>query len=235
MGITNSIKKQITSNYTNTMVNAAGRREQIKAELLAQAEQLLAGFDTYDTVEEDASKNYIAKQFVGQDGNNITLIRYRADGLTEEQLEQWRQDPTAVQAAMNSKMTRVILPEDEGQKVVLIKMKMPMVISNRSIVTCYYEDQKEDGTRILLNSSRGNEQIQAANADKIGKDVVASIGINYLSTKAYDGGIELIQINHSDPNGSIPGFMKSKMAKNAAKGLLNLVAYLQTGAKPSDN
>ena len=78
------------------MVNATGRREQIKAELLAEAEQLLAGFDTYDTVEEDASKNYIAKQFVGQDGNNMTLIKYRADGLTEEQLEQWRQDPTAV-------------------------------------------------------------------------------------------------------------------------------------------
>ena len=65
------------------MVNAAGRREQIKAELLAQAEQLMAGFDTYDTVDEDASLNYIAKQFAGEDGNNITLVKYRADGLTE--------------------------------------------------------------------------------------------------------------------------------------------------------
>ena len=132
-------------------------------------------------------------------------------------------------------MTRVVLPEDEGQKVVLLKIKMPMVISNRSIVACYYEDQKEDGTRILMNSSRGNEQIQAANADKIGKDVIASVGINYVSMKAYDGGIELCQINHSDPNGSIPGFLKSKMAKKQAKTLLDLVTYLQTGAKPSDN
>ena len=70
-------------------------------------------------------------------------------------------------------------------------MKMPMVISNRSIVTCYYEAQKEDGTRMLMNSSRGNEEIQAANASKIGKDVVATIGINYISWKAYNGGIEL--------------------------------------------
>ena len=208
------------------MVNAAGRREQIKAELLAQAEQLMAGFDTYDTVEEDASKNYVAKQLAGQDGNNITLIKYRADGLTEEQLEQWTRDPSAVSAAMDSKLTRVVLPEDEGHKVILMKLKMPMVISNRSIVTCYYEAQKEDGTRIIMNSSRGNEEIQAANADKIGKDVVANITLNYVSMKAYDGGIELCQINQSDPNGSIPGFMKSKMAKNKAKMLLNLVNYL---------
>ena len=92
---------------------------------------------------------------------------------------------------MNSKLTRVALPDDEGHKVYLLKMKMPMVISNRSILTCYYEAQKEDGTRILMNSSRGNEEIQAANASKIGKDVVASIGINYVSWKAYNGGIEL--------------------------------------------
>ena len=101
-----------------------------------------------------------------------------------------------------------------------------MVISNRSIVTCYYEAQKEDGTRIIMNSSQGNEEIQAANADKIGKDVVANITLNYVSMKAYDGGFELCQINQSDPNGSIPGFMKTKMAKNKAKMLLNLVNYL---------
>ena len=56
---------------------------------MTQADQLLAGFDSYNTVEEDASKNYIAKSLVGQDGNNITVTKYRADGLTEEQLEQW--------------------------------------------------------------------------------------------------------------------------------------------------
>jgi len=50
----------------------------------------LAGFETYDTVEEDASKNYIAKSLMGQDGNNIIMTKYRADGVTEEQLEQWR-------------------------------------------------------------------------------------------------------------------------------------------------
>ena len=133
---------------------------------------------------------------------------------------------------MNSKLTRVLLPDDEGHKVYLLKMKMPMVISNRSIVTCYYEAQKEDGTRVLLNSSRGNEEIQAANADKIGKDVIASIGLNYISWKAYDGGIELVQINHSNPGGSIPGFMKSKSATRAANNLIHLVNYLQTGAKP---
>ena len=46
-----------------------------------------------------------------------------------------------------------MLPDDEGCKVVLMKMKMPMVISNRSILTCFYEAEKEDGTKIKLHSS----------------------------------------------------------------------------------
>ena len=157
------------------------------------------------------------------------MIKYRADGLTLEQLEQWRQDPTNIAVQMNSKLTRELLPDDEGHKVVLLKIKMPMVISNRSTVTCFYEAEKEDGTKIVMSSSQGNESITTDNAAKIGKDVVANSVISYTSYKPYDGGIELQQLVENDPCGSIPAFMKNKGAKRAANNLLNMVNYLQTG------
>ena len=199
--------------------SSAGRRAQIKEELMTMTDQLWANFETYDTVLEDASKNYIAKQTIGEGGNIVNLIKYRADGLTEEQWSQWTASPTIVAAALNPKLTRIELPDDEGHKVVLLKMKMPMVISNRSIVTTFYEHTKEDGTKLIFHSSRGNEEIAAANADKIGKDVVGNNVITHMSFKPYEGGIELQQCVQMDPAGSIPSFIKNKMAKRMANGL----------------
>ena len=66
------------------MVQATNDREAIKQELLAQADTLFASFDTMETVLEDASKNYLAKQHIGDDNTAVTLVKYRADGLTEE-------------------------------------------------------------------------------------------------------------------------------------------------------
>ena len=111
-------------------------------------------------------------------------------------------------------------------------MQMPVMISNRSIVTCFYDAEKEDGTKIKMHSSRGNDEIARANAAKIGKDVIGNMGITYMSWKPYEGGIELQNLVEMDPAGSIPGFIKTKMAKRMANGLLVLVDYLQTGNKP---
>ena len=208
------------------------RREQVKQELLAKADQLWAAFETYDVVLEDASKNYIARQTMSEEGIICTMMKYRCDGLTLEQWEQWRQDPTLVATQLNPKLQRELLPDDEGHKVILLKMKTPLVISNRSIITCFYEAEKEDGTKIIFHSSRGNEEIAAANAAKIGKDVIGNNAITYMSWKPYEGGIELQNLTEMDPCGSIPDFIKKKMAKRMANGLQILVDYLQTGAKP---
>ena len=129
---------------------------------MARAEQLWAAFETFDVILEDASKNYIARQTVSDEGIPCGMIKYRCDGLTLEQWEQWRQDPTALGVAMNDRLTREVLEPDEGHQVVHMMMKMPMIISNRSIITCFYEQEREDGWRTLFHSSQGNEQIVAA-------------------------------------------------------------------------
>ena len=66
----------------------------------------------------------------------------------------------AVQVAMNEKLTATRLDDSEGCKVYHLQMKMPMMISNRSILTCFYEHENEEtGYRIVVHSSQGNEAI----------------------------------------------------------------------------
>ena len=122
------------------MVEAApSGRAQIQQELLAKADALFATWDTAPTVFEDASRNYVAKQVIQSNNQGVTLIKYRADGLTLEEWERWRQDPTAIGCAVNPKVTRTVLPEVDGHKCVHVKMKMPVLISNRSIISTFYE------------------------------------------------------------------------------------------------
>ena len=156
------------------MVEALSGRATTQQELTTIVDGLLASWDTLPTVLDTPATHYIAKQAVGDDGVS-TLIKFRCDGLTEAHMTKFIEDPMVVARALNPKMTPEYLADDEGCKVVHIKMKMPMLISNRSIITCIYRYTKEDGTNVLMHSSRGNEAIATARASSIGKDVMASI------------------------------------------------------------
>ena len=101
--------------------------------------------------------------------------------------------------AVNNKLTRIELPDDDGHKVRLLKMKMPMMITNRSTLTCFYRREREDGTKLVFHSSRGNEELIAANADQIGGDVVTNNALTYMAWKPYEGGMEITHIVKMDP------------------------------------
>jgi len=215
------------------MVEASSDRAHIKQSLLTMAANLFAQFDNFETVVNHEDKHYIAKQFF-EDGSGCTMIKYRADGLTEEEWNRWRDDPTAVTLQLNSNASRVLLPDDHGHKIVQLKMKMPLMISNRSIVTCFYDHETEDGWKMKFHSSQGNEHIVEANAASIGKDVVASNIIVYFQWRPYEGGMEIWHVQRMNPNGSLPDMFKKKMGKRMANVLLDIVAYLKSGAAPPE-
>ena len=109
---------------------------------------------------------------------------------------------------------------------------MPVMISNRSTLTTFYETTKSDGFEVLFHSSQGNEALIEANQAQIGSDVVTNNVLTWMEFKPYDGGIELKHIVKMDPNGMIPGFIKDKAAKRLANTLLIIVDYLQNGTVP---
>ena len=214
------------------MVEAAGGRAAIATELITLADSIIAQWDTAEVLLDEPEKNYTAKKVEAEDGIVVTLIKYRVEGLTEQQWETWSADPSVVSAAVNPKLTRIELPDDEGHKVRLLKMKMPMMITNRSTLTTFYRQEKEDGTKLLFHSSKGNENLIAANADQIGSDVSTNNVLTYMAWKPYEGGMDLTHIVKMDPAGSIPDFIKKKAAARLANSLQIIVNYVKDGTVP---
>ena len=106
------------------------------------------------------------------------------------------------------------------------------MISNRSTLTTFYEFEKEDGTKIVLHSSMGNEALVQANNKQIGKDVVTNNVITFMSWKPYDGGIYFEHIVKMDPCGMIPGWLKKKGATRTTRNLQMIIDYLVNGTIP---
>ena len=107
------------------------------------------------------------------DKGALTVAKHRADGYTQEKFLQWKDDQIGAQAAMNARMTPEKIDDIEGHPTYHLKMNMPMILSNRSIITTQYETKDDEGNIIVINSSQGNEKVIEARKAQIGSDVVA--------------------------------------------------------------
>ena len=213
------------------MVEAGGRAE-IKSSLLAEAERLWGLWDTAETILDEQEKHYIAKKLVEQDEMPALMIKWHCEGLTAENWAPYVADPTIVFSAVNQKLTRIELPDDEGCPVRLLKMKMPMLVTDRSTLTTFYRHTKEDGTEIIFHSSQGNEVLNEVNASLINGDVLTTNVLTYMEWKHFDGGIDLKHIVKMDANGMIPDFIKQKAVERMSNTLQIMVAYLKDGTVP---
>ena len=161
------------------MVEASAGRAAVKASLLAKVDTLKTSFDTYPTVFEDASIKYLAKQTMGDDGNSCTMVKWECDIATMETFQPMIDDIFKMGPIMNNKMSYEELPDHDGSRIVHIKAKMPMIMSNRSIISALYKETKEDGSVCVFHSSQGNEAQTTARAAEIGSDEIANMVIAY--------------------------------------------------------
>merc|ERR1711972_570709 len=160
MGRTKQTNKQIIH---ITMVQQIPRRAQLKQELLEQADSIFANhWDNSQVVFNDDAKQYTAKSFKDHYGIPVVMTKWHCEGLTAEQWARWEADPSVVADAVQVKMTRTELPDDEGHMARILKMKMPWPISDRSTVTVFYNHTKDDGSKCVFHSSKGNEHIVQA-------------------------------------------------------------------------
>ena len=128
------------------------------------ADKVVGQFDTLKVVTNDKDLGYECRQTWEGDGP-VTIIKYKAAGFTKEHWNTWKADPIGVQCKLNDRLTATKLDDNEdmdGHPTFHLHMKMPLMISNRSIVTSFYEQENEDGSLILINSSQGNEAIVEA-------------------------------------------------------------------------
>ena len=120
------------------MVQADNHRETVKASLLAKAEELLAGFDGYETIHEEPDKNYISKRTYNEAGLSIVINKYRCDGLAPETMKPFIDTPIDVARVLNNRLTPNELEDHQGCKMYHMVMNMPMMMSNRSIIVAMY-------------------------------------------------------------------------------------------------
>ena len=83
-------------------------------------------------------------------------------------------------------------------------------------------------------SGKGNDEFEKKYKDRIRRDVLGRVNINYLGIKPIRDkhgdviGTHIQQVQSIDPRGSLPDWIKKKKSIRQAKdGLLNMVAYLR--------
>ena len=77
------------------------------------------------------------------------------------------------------------LEEENGRPVVHLRIKTPMVMSNRSMINIQYRPIDTEDELLTMSSSRGNEEYVKKYADKIGKDVLGQNHIGYMHVKGF--------------------------------------------------
>ena len=134
-------------------------------------------------------------------------------GLTLDMHANFRNNLVTMIPKMDSKVTVTDLPDHQGHRCLIQHIKMPIMMSNRSIVQCYYLIENEDGSIVFIASSRGLEDVVAANSGIIKKDVVANNIINYTKLTPTENGCEWVSVQALDIAGSIPDALKRQGAE----------------------
>lgn len=127
-------------------------------------------------------------------------------------------------------MTQV--DEDEGYRIIHQRIQTPIMVSNRSIMHCFYTVPTTDGTYLHYSSSQGNEAFLEKHKAKLEKDVVS---ISYIimwhvvpvmDPSGNPKGCNITQMMHLDVAGSLPEMVKAKIGQEQAKAMKTTVEYV---------
>ena len=216
------------------MVQAVSPREQIQNDLIAIAEQHIANWDNY--ADRETTSNQYGFEFASRqtDYENcvMTVAKASVPGLTLEQHRAFRDNLATQQAKIEDKLTVVEIPDVDGHKALIHHIKMPMMMSNRSVVQIYYVKECEDGSLIFISSSRNTDEVVAAQAKIIKKNVVANNMINYQKLTPTEGGCDWVSVQCFDLAGSIPSAIANQGASRQAVIPEKLIYLIKTGNAP---
>ena len=149
----------------------------------------------------------------------MILIKHQCEGFKDSHWQTWKEDPVGVQEKLSERIVGYPLEDSEDHRMYHLKMRMPMMATNRSALACFYEHRDSTtGYRSLFHSSKGNEYLLENEDIKsaIGADVMANDFLTYLESKPYPGGMELNHVISLDIVGFLPSFIKNKLVGRLA-------------------
>ena len=231
------MKFNLITKEKRTMVQAAGadptenmNRDEIKAFLLETCDRHIAARETYTNTKTDAAREYTIHMTM-QDGMHLSVITMKAEGLTMDDFRSyWAPDVfPANMTAQEKPLTCEKTNDDlgEGYYCMYQHIKTPMVVSNRCLFQCVTTVELENGGCIQLVTSKGMKGIEEASTAKIGKDVLAHAFVVYQKAEPCDGGVRMTCVFCIELGGSLPDFIKKKIAEEQSLGVEGLVKILR--------
>jgi len=221
------------------MVEAAGgadpyesmTREQIRDHLCEMAERHIEARNTYRSLRTDASKDLNIWQAT-QDNVALTVCTMKAEGLTIEDFRAFGQ-PDAFPDNMHILdpiLTCRKMEDDMGcdrAYAMYQHIKTPLMVSNRCCFLCVYNIETPTGALISLSTSKGMKAIEQANVVLQGKDVLSNTILTYNKMEPCEDGVRVSAVLCVDPAGSLPDFVKNKIAAQNSNTAENMVKHLR--------
>ena len=98
-------------------------------------------------------------------------------------------------------------------------IKTPMVVSNRCVFMAVHNFDLPNGGFVNMSTSKGMKPIEQANVQLQGKDVLSHTVMVYQKYEPLEdgSGVRISAVICIDIAGSIPDFMKSKIAEQNSK------------------
>ena len=125
------------------------------------------------------------------------------------------------------------LGSDDGRLIRHFQMITPIVMSNRSLIGCFYPvEDPSDGSFTFLISMRGNEKLVEEYQHRLSQDVLGYALMNYSKYTPYDGGCYIEMCLCLDVKGSIPNFMKNLLSYKQANAPREFWEFIVNGAVP---
>ena len=212
------------------MVSAAASTRAAKVEeVLATCAELCANFDGLTDAEQKGTKYPTTTRQGTYQNQVLTICKGEIPGFTLDHHKAFRDNITTNVPKMNSEVKLTELESVDGNRVLHQQIKMPIMMSNRSVINMLHLIEKDDGTVIFLNTSQGNEDLIEKYKDKIGKDVVALNYFNYTVLKPIEGGMDITIATCLDPMGSIPDFLKKQGASRMIGNGEKMIHFMMTG------
>ena len=207
-------------------------REQIKEHLLNIAERHIAESPSYRQLRSDPAIE-LDVRMSQEAGVHLTVVKMKGRGLKVEDVAAfWDPEVFATNMkVLDPILTCTRLPNDMGEHCYALyqHIKTPVIVSNRCNFLAIYHIHLPNGGMIHLATSKGTKHLEQEHAQRIGKDVLGHTVMTYTKVEpCEDGsGIQITSVFCVDPAGSLPDFIKEKIAKENSASSEKMVAHLR--------
>ena len=185
-------------------------RIQIRNSLVSLAQSFINRWDEFANRETRSNKygfNFVARQ-TEFEGLSLAVTKASVPGLKVDMHQHYRENIHKLTPLIDEKITMVPCPDYEGCKCYIQQIKMPMMMTNRSIPVLYYIKKNRDGSLEFMSSSRGTDEIIDQQDRVIKSNVIGNNVINYTKLTPTATGCDWVSVICVDIAGSIPDFVK---------------------------